>query len=85
MKVEIFDCDGKQIASALANPNPSADFRQDILPNAGTARVHIDMGKVCPWSPEVPVLYTAVATFIDEYGVEVDFEACRIGFKREPS
>ncbi len=82
VKLEIFDGDGNCVASALAAPNPSADFRNDVLPSAGMARLHIDMGKVCPWSPESPALYTAVATFIDEYGVQVDFEACRIGFKR---
>ena len=73
---------GELLVSACANPNTSADFRQDVIPSAGTARICIDMGRVEPWSPENPSLYTVTAAFISDTGEEVDFETCRVGFKR---
>ena len=82
VKLELFDDTGKSVASALAAPNPSAGFRNDVLPNAGTARLHLKLDKARPWNPESPALYTAVVTLLDEFGAEIDFESSRIGFKR---
>lgn len=56
-----------------------------ILPGQATAaaaRISFTVPEVEKWTPETPVLYTVVFTLIDGAGNEIDFESCRIGFKK---
>jgi len=49
-----------------------------------TASIRFDarLSSVLKWTPETPTLYTLVMTLISPDGGEIDFEACRTGFRR---
>ncbi len=82
MRLDIFSLSGEQLASGTEAVNPSADYRSDWRPTANTARVRLSISSIRMWSPETPALYTAVMTLISPEGEELDFESCKIGFKK---
>lgn len=81
VRVRLYDAHGVLVCEGEAPVAESAEYRNDRAPSAATARVMLEPGKVAPWSPESPALYTLTATLIDPDGSECDFESCRIGFK----
>jgi beta-galactosidase len=74
--------DGAVIAGAEGNVAASAGYTTREYPSANTARVSFEIPNAQTWTPETPVLYTAVFTLVDRDGNEADFESCDIGFKR---
>ena len=82
IKLEIFDESGALLAGGTSKINPQAEYRTDKKPTSNTARIELTVPKITAWTPETPVLYKAVITLFTASGEEVDFESCRIGFKK---
>ena len=82
VRVDILSADNTLLVTGEASPQPRAGYRMTEQATAGTARVHLSLTNVSAWTPETPTLYTAVMTLIAPDGTAVDFESCRIGFKR---
>ncbi len=88
VKLQIFDPEGEMVAEAVAAPDttrPMYDFAagtsmRNTLP--GAARFELTVGNARLWTPEEPWLYTAVFTLLDDSERPVDFESCRVGFRR---
>ena len=56
--------------SSMSKHEPAAAYFDIALPD------------VRAWTPDDPWLYTATFTLVDPQGVSVDFESCRVGFRR---
>lgn len=82
VKLDIQDAKGCTLASGMADINPQAEYRAYEKPTSNTARFNLKIDNVEQWTPETSVLYKAIMTLIAPDGQEVDFESCRIGFKR---
>lgn len=82
VKLEIKDMDGKLLACGTSEINPQAGYRPYETPTSNTARIVLRVEHIVKWTPETPALYTAVMTLISPEGNEVDFESCKIGFKK---
>lgn len=82
VRLDFTDMSGKILASGESGINPSADYRSDYKPTSNTARVRLAIDSIRQWTPEAPNLYKAVMTLISPAGEEIDFESCRIGFKK---
>lgn len=82
VKLDILDMGGQLLASGTAEVNPEAGYRAYEKPTSNTARIQLKVDNVKQWTPETPVLYKAVMTLISPSGEAVDFESCRIGFKK---
>lgn len=80
--VSLYGPDGSLLAKDAGPVQKEAQYRADQVPTANTARVRIPLKEVELWSPEQPVLYTAVFTLFGPDGDVLDVEACRFGFKR---
>jgi beta-galactosidase len=70
------------LSSGIADINPQAAFQSYQMPTSNTARIEIKVDPVAQWAPETPHLYKAVMTLISPDNQEVDFESCRIGFRK---
>lgn len=81
VRVTLLDPQGTVLAEGDGQVMATAEYRQDQQPTANTARVTLHAGKIALWSPDTPILYTAVITLLAPDGTPVDFEACRIGFR----
>jgi len=81
VKVSVFDAKQALIASQVAPIRPLADYRTDEVPTANTARASMELDRVELWSPEQPVLYTAVAELLSPDGTALDRESYHFGFK----
>lgn len=81
VRVSLYDQQGSLLAEQLGEVQPGAQYRTDLLPTANTARVRIKLDKVALWSPDNPVLYTAVAELVSPEGEVLDIESTRFGFK----
>ncbi|MBE6935211.1 MAG: DUF4981 domain-containing protein [Ruminococcaceae bacterium] len=79
--VTIYDAAGNALATGRGKPTFFAQYRDDVKPNTGVARVRLKLEKVSPWCPESPALYTVTAVYRDRDGRELDCEADRVGFK----
>lgn len=82
VKVQILSMEDELLAEGIGDIAPEAAYRSYEQPTANTARVHLRVDSVVPWTPETPVLYKAVLTLLAPDQSEVDFESCRIGFKK---
>ncbi len=82
IKLEISDAQGRLLAFGVSGINPQAVYRPDKSPASNTARIHLKMENILQWTPETPALYTVVMTLISPQGGVVDFESCRVGFKK---
>lgn len=82
LKLDITDMEGNVLATGISEINPQGEYRAYERPTSNTARIHIKVENIQKWTPETPTLYKAVMTLISPEGEEVDFESCRIGFKR---
>ena len=80
--------DGKVIGEGEAQVHAEAIYvMKDAYnlkgqPTAAAARVSFTVPKVEKWTPDTPKLYTVVFTLVDGSGKEVDFESCKIGFRK---
>lgn len=79
--VTIYDAEGQALATGRGKPTFFAQYRSDVKPTTGVARVRLSLDKVAPWCPESPALYTVTAVYRDADGKELDCEADRVGFK----
>lgn len=81
IRIELFDEDDQIITPEVAYFKETAEYRSYECPTANTARFHIPVKCIVPWTPETPKLYTAVFTLLSPEGKEIDYESCRIGFR----
>jgi beta-galactosidase len=72
----------ERIAWGDGEVQAEAQYRTDLLPSANTARISLRCLSVDTWSVASPKLYTLVIGLTDKNGGALDYESCRIGFKR---
>lgn len=82
VKLDILDMKNGLLASGTSDINPQASYRSYENPTANTARIQMRVENIQQWTPETPTLYKAIMTLISPENEEVDFESCRIGFKK---
>ena len=88
VKVALYDADMNLVytcGQGFTLSTPERGFRYPEyrpLPEKGSAFINARMDKVNRWNPDLPYLYTIVFTLTDPDGREIDFESCKIGFKR---
>lgn len=82
IKLDILDMENHLLGSGTSEINPQAEYRSYENPTSNTARIHIKVENIEQWTPETPALYKAVMTLISPDHKEVDFESCKIGFKK---
>ncbi len=82
VRTSLYGPDGARLASAEAPVQAAAEYRTDRVPTANTARASLTLDRVSLWSPETPVLYTAVFELLSPEGDVLDIESSRFGFKR---
>ncbi|NLO35550.1 MAG: hypothetical protein GX112_04260 [Clostridiaceae bacterium] len=82
IRASLYGPEGRLLGEAESAVAARAQYTTREQPTAGAARVRIELDQVCPWTPETPVLYTAVFTLLDSGGEAADHEACRVGFKK---
>lgn len=82
VKLDIRDMEDRILCSGTSEINVQAGYRAYEKPTSNTARIQIKVDSIEQWTPETPILYKAVITLISPEGEEVDFESCRIGFKK---
>jgi beta-galactosidase len=78
VRVELFDAAG----ALLTQAEQKTDLRPEHNPCEPGILFVSELAAVNHWTPETPYLYTVVLTLLSPEGEEVDFEACRIGFRR---
>lgn len=85
VKVQLLDAGGREILSegtgkvaAQAIMYEKTAYRNEV----GAALVTLQVKEPVKWNAENPYLYTLVFTLIDAEGREIDFESCRVGFRR---
>jgi beta-galactosidase len=71
----------EKIGEAVSEVRADAEYRNDKVPSANTARVVFNLKGIELWSPASPKLYTAVFSLMDTKGVDIDYESCKTGFK----
>ncbi|WP_455620417.1 glycoside hydrolase family 2 TIM barrel-domain containing protein [Eisenbergiella sp.] len=86
-RIVIFDSKGvllsKSSMKQICTQSQANMYSTEIFPElAGFAVLEADVGEVELWSDEFPNLYTAVLVLYDKVGKPVDFESCRIGFRK---
>ncbi len=81
-EVSVYDAHGTFLKKQEAVVQAVAGYRDDVVPTARTARVQLFFEQVEYWSPEHPVLYTAVVTLLAPDASVLDIESSRFGFKR---
>jgi len=82
VKLDIYDMEDRLLASETSEINSQASYRAYEKPTSNTARIQIKVENIVQWTPETPTLYKAVITLISAEGKDVDFESCKIGFKK---
>lgn len=80
VKAELYDGD-RLLQETVANVSAGAEYSNQLVPSAATARVSMSLASILPWEPEQPKLYRLVLTLLDADGTELDYEATNIGFK----
>ena len=82
IKLDVLDSENREIFTQRAEVNATGEKRNLTKPPSGTARIHGVVEHPELWTHETPVLYTAVMTLVSADGRGIDFESCRIGFRR---
>lgn len=82
VRLNIYDSDGRLLASEISAVNANAEYRSYEKPTANTARLKLRIDNIRLWSPEEPYLYTVTLTLLSAEGDEIDFESSRIGFRQ---
>lgn len=57
-------------------------YRRERQRETGSALIVMQVTAPKKWTADTPNLYTLVFTLLDSAGREVDFESCRVGFRR---
>lgn len=81
VKVSLYNAKQELLASQDGKVYARAQYRSDVVPTAGTARVKMELQNVELWSPESPVLYTMVVELFSGDGTLLDIESYHFGFK----
>ncbi|MDF2686303.1 MAG: hypothetical protein K0S55_1484 [Clostridia bacterium] len=81
IQMSLYDADKKLIKQVIEPIRADAEYRNDYVPSANTARFNIKSDNIKCWSPEAPVLYTVIFSLITPENKESDIESCRIGFR----
>jgi len=81
VRAELYDTSGSLIASGAERPNAHPRYNDDVIPQAGCARIKLTAENIRPWSPEDPALYTLVLTLCGPDGGLLDVESARVGFR----
>lgn len=82
IRLDVLNMKDELLASQTSDINPQAGYRAYEKPTSNTARFNIRVENILHWSPETPLLYKAVITLISPDGAAVDYESCRIGFRK---
>ncbi|QOS79417.1 hypothetical protein JNUCC31_00110 [Paenibacillus sp. JNUCC31] len=87
VRATLFDSEGKQIFEPMTSPVATSTpmympWGGEWKPEDGAALIISDVKNPLLWSAEQPNLYTLVLTMLDPDGNEIDFESCRVGFRR---
>ncbi len=82
VQLDIMDMKGTILATGTSNFNTKAEYRLYEAPTTNTARIILKVEQIEKWNPETPILYKAVMSLISPTGEKVDYESCRIGFKK---
>lgn len=81
VEVSLYDEKKRLLGRQEGQVQIEAEYRTDKRPTANTARVRLRLEQVELWSPERPVLYTAVFQLMGPDGSVLDIESSRFGFK----
>lgn len=88
VRVRLYEANGKLVADRMEgiitrtpmygfrNPNPPP------CPEKGAALFEFRINDVNTWSTDEPYLYIITFALVDSEGNEIDFESCRVGFRR---
>lgn len=82
VRASLFDPEGQLLGETESAVMARAQYTTREQPTAGAARIRIELGQVRLWTPETPILYTAVFTLLGGDGEAIDHESCRVGFKK---
>lgn len=82
IKLDVKDMDGQTLVSDISEINPQAAYKPYEKPTSNTARFELKVDNIKSWTPETPHLYKVVMTLISPDDQEVDFESCKIGFRK---
>lgn len=82
IKLDITDMENNLLATGTSEINAQGEYRSYEKPTSNTARIKLKVEDIKKWTPETPTLYKAIITLVSPEGEEVDFESCRIGFKK---
>ncbi|SHF23734.1 beta-galactosidase [Caldanaerobius fijiensis DSM 17918] len=85
VRARLFGPSGDEVIPAfeakISSETPMYD-RREFTPEAGAALLTAGVKSPLKWTAENPNLYTLVFALVDPEGNEVDFESCRVGFRR---
>lgn len=79
-RVKLLDDQGAFVAEQTAPVAGQAQYSQQVVPTANTARLEIRLPDVRRWTPDRPVLYTVEVALIRDREV-IDREVAAAGFK----
>ncbi len=85
IKIRLLDDSGQDIIKPETQPIAAKTpmyKRTGHIPEDGAALFALDIKKPRKWTAETPYLYTLLMTLIDPEGNPIDYESCRIGFRR---
>jgi len=82
VKIGLYNTAGECLVQTESKPSRTAPQDPKHWPTANTARLHLTVPDITPWTTETPVLYKLVITLISPDGEVVDVEACSVGFKK---
>ena len=82
VKLDIWDLENRLLDSKISEINPQAGFSTYEKSTSNTARIQLIIENIKHWTPETPLLYKAIISLISPEGNDVDFESCKIGFRK---
>jgi len=85
VRFRLLDAEGRDAIAPVVTPVATSSPMYNVTglqPEDGAAAMEIDVPGVRLWSAERPELYTLLLTLIGPDGEEVDYESCRVGFRR---
>ncbi|MGH4050853.1 MAG: glycoside hydrolase family 2 TIM barrel-domain containing protein [Clostridium sp.] len=82
VRLDVFTIENHLLSSKISEINSQGAYRSYETPTSNTARFNIKVEDIKQWTPETPTLYKVVITLLSPSNKEVDFESCKIGFKK---
>lgn len=85
VRLKLLDAAGKTVLASEPQPivtDVPMSMRSGHMPEPDSASFVFSVPMPARWTAETPTLYTVVFTLLDAAGKAVDFESCRIGFRR---